>query len=49
MKENDYSDVVALVQRERNITKERSRRLVSGAELQKRMAVGGYYSTNVAQ
>lgn len=43
----DYQDVLDIVTRERNIIKARSQRVVKGSDLQRRMAVGGYYANNI--
>lgn len=43
----DYSDVVRLIQAERNIKKPTTIKAVRGKALQGRMSLGGYYSNNL--
>jgi len=45
MKE-DYSDVVAIIQAERNIKAQQGKRIVTMNKLQERMRLGGYFVNN---
>lgn len=46
---DNYEDVVNLVKKERGMTIARNQKLVRGADLQRRMAVGAYFTQNVVE